>query len=65
MASKKEDIYDNVPVPAIAHVIMNKSYEHFVVIHKITNKYILVAILVKVLLSILPMNFFLFGLGLL
>ena len=43
MANKKEDIYDNVPVPAIAHVIMNKSYEHFVVIHKITNKYILVA----------------------
>ncbi len=58
MASKKEDIYDNIPVPAIAHVIMNKSYEHFIVIHKITDKYILVADPAQGIIKYTPDEFF-------
>lgn len=37
------DIYKDIPLPAIAHVIIDKAYHHYVVIHKITNKYILIA----------------------
>lgn len=39
-----DDIYDtNIHFPAIAHVIVNNAYYHYIVIHKITNKYILIA----------------------
>lgn len=37
------DIYRDVPLHAIAHVIINNSYHHYVVIHKITNRYVLIA----------------------
>lgn len=40
---KKEEIFDNLPTPLIAHVIINDALLHFVVVHKITKKYILVA----------------------
>ncbi|MDS0528271.1 peptidase domain-containing ABC transporter [Clostridium sp. SHJSY1] len=40
---KKEEIYDNLPTPLIAHVIIDDMLLHFVVVHKITKKYILVA----------------------
>lgn len=41
--SKKEEIFDNLPTPLIAHVIIDDALLHFVVVHKITKKYILVA----------------------
>lgn len=56
--NKKEDIYDNIPLPAIAHVIMNKSYEHYIVIHKITSKYILVADPGQGIIKYTPEEFF-------
>jgi ABC-type bacteriocin/lantibiotic exporter with double-glycine peptidase domain len=40
---KKEEIFDNLPTPLIAHVIIDDALLHFVVVHKITKKYILVA----------------------
>ncbi|MBE6049151.1 MAG: peptidase domain-containing ABC transporter [Clostridium sp.] len=40
---KKEEIYDNLPTPFIAHVIIDDILLHFVVVHKVTKKYILVA----------------------
>ena len=39
----KDEIYDNLPTPFIAHVIMDEVLLHFVVVHKVTKKYILVA----------------------
>lgn len=42
-ASNKEEIFDNLKTPLIAHVIIDDILLHFVVIHKITNQYILVA----------------------
>ena len=38
-----EDLFMGVPLPAIAHVAMDKSTLHYVVIHKITKKEILIA----------------------
>lgn len=42
-ANNINDIYGDIPLPAIAHVIIDNSYHHYIVIHKITNKYILIA----------------------
>lgn len=51
-------IPDNkIPLPAIAHVLINKSYPHFVVIHKITSKYILVADPAKGIVKYKPEDF--------
>lgn len=58
IANENEEIYSDIPLPAIAHVIMNKSYEHFVVIHKITNKYILVADPGQGIIKYTPEEFF-------
>ncbi len=41
--SEKNEIFDNLPTPFIAHVIIDNVLMHFVVIHKVTKKYILVA----------------------
>lgn len=41
--SKKEEIFNNLPTPLIAHVIIDDVLLHFVVVHKITKKYILIA----------------------
>lgn len=41
--NKEDSLFTDFPLPAIVRVIENKSYEHFVVIHKITKNYILVA----------------------
>ncbi|WP_270943261.1 peptidase domain-containing ABC transporter [Romboutsia lituseburensis] len=38
-----EDLFIGVPLPAIAHVIIDKSTLHYVVIHKINKKEILIA----------------------
>lgn len=42
-AEKKEEIFDTLPTPFIAHVIIDDILLHFVVVHKVTKKYILVA----------------------
>ena len=34
---------ENKMLPCIAHVIIDSKYKHFVVIHKITNKYLIIA----------------------
>lgn len=40
---KEEDLFANLPTPFIAHVIKDGLLLHFVVVHKITNEYIVVA----------------------
>lgn len=57
-AEKPEQIYGDIPLPAIAHVIVNKSFQHYVVIHKITKKYILVADPAKGIVKYKPEEFF-------
>ena len=44
--------FSEFPLPAIAHVVVNGSLLHYVVIHKITKKKYLSQILLKVWLSI-------------
>ena len=57
-ATNPEQIYEDIPLPAIAHVIIDKKYEHYVVIHKITKKYILVADPGKGIIKYSPQDFF-------
>ena len=57
-ATNPEQIHENIPLPAITHVIMDKKYEHYVVIHKITKKYILVADPGKGIIKYSPQDFF-------
>ena len=42
-APSNEIIHEQFPLPAIAHVVVNDSLQHYVVVHKITKKYILLA----------------------
>ncbi|MGL5244875.1 MAG: cysteine peptidase family C39 domain-containing protein, partial [Sarcina sp.] len=42
-ANKPEDIFSDIPLPAIAHVVVDKTLLHFVVIHKISKEEIIVA----------------------
>ncbi|RDU21857.1 peptidase domain-containing ABC transporter [Anaerosacchariphilus polymeriproducens] len=55
---KKEEIFDNLPTPLIAHVIIEDVLLHFVVIQKITKKYILVADPGRGMMKYKPDNFF-------
>jgi ATP-binding cassette subfamily B protein len=55
---KKEEIYDNLPVPFIAHVIIDNVLLHFVVVHKVTKKYILVADPGRGMMKYKPEEFF-------
>lgn len=55
---KKEEIFDHLPTPLIAHVVMNDVLLHFVVIHKITEKYILVADPGRGIMKYKPEEFF-------
>lgn len=57
-AESKEQIYSDIPLPAIAHVIIDKKFQHYVVIHKITQKYILVADPGKGIVKYSPQDFF-------
>ncbi|MFT8352523.1 peptidase domain-containing ABC transporter [Clostridium saccharoperbutylacetonicum] len=56
--SKKEEIFTNLPTPLIAHVIIEDVLLHFVVVHKITKKYILVADPGKGMIKYKPEEFF-------
>lgn len=55
---KKDEIYDNLLTPFIAHVIIDDILLHFVVVHKITKKYILVADPGRGIMKYKPEEFF-------
>lgn len=57
-ASKPEDIFSDFPKPAIAHVILDGSLLHYVVIHKVTKDEILVADPGKGIVKYKPEDFF-------
>ncbi|ADL50586.1 peptidase domain-containing ABC transporter [Clostridium cellulovorans] len=57
-ASKPEDIFSEYPKPAIAHVIIDGSLLHYVVIHKVTEKEILIADPAKGMVKYTPEDFF-------
>ncbi|NFT04412.1 peptide cleavage/export ABC transporter, partial [Clostridium sporogenes] len=42
-ASKPEDLFSEIPLPCIAHVVIDKKLLHYVVIHKISQKEIIIA----------------------
>jgi len=39
----QDDFFTGFPLPAIAHIQKENGYNHFIIIHKITKKYILIA----------------------
>lgn len=55
---KKEEIYENLPTPLIAHVVIDDMLLHFVVVHKITKKYFLVADPARGIMKYKPEEFF-------
>lgn len=57
-ANKPEDIFSEIPMPAIAHVIIDKTLLHYVVIHKISEKEIIVADPAKGIVKYKPQDFF-------
>lgn len=57
-AEKAEDIFTGFPTPAIAHVIIDKSLLHYVVIHKVSEKEILVADPAEGIVKYKPEDFF-------
>lgn len=57
-ASKPEDIFGEFPKPAIAHVIIDGKLLHYVVIHKVTEKEILIADPAKGIVKYTPEEFF-------
>ncbi len=57
-ASKPEDIFGEFPKPAIAHVIIDGNLLHYVVIHKVTEKEILIADPGKGIVKYTPEEFF-------
>ncbi|ADL49932.1 peptidase domain-containing ABC transporter [Clostridium cellulovorans] len=57
-ASKPEDIFSEFPKPAIAHVIIDESLLHYVVIHSVTKKEILVADPAEGIVKYTPEKFF-------
>ncbi|XZH53426.1 peptidase domain-containing ABC transporter (plasmid) [Clostridium perfringens] len=57
-ANKPEDIFGEIPLPAIAHVVIDKTMLHYVVIHKISEKEIIVADPGKGIVKYKPNDFF-------
>nr|WP_270660195.1 peptidase domain-containing ABC transporter [Paraclostridium bifermentans] len=57
-ASKPEDIFNEIPLPAIAHVVIDNTMLHYVVIHKISEKEIIVADPAKGIVRYKPIDFF-------
>lgn len=54
----QEAFFSEFPLPAIAHVIVNGGLLHYVVIHKITKKKIIIADPAKGLVNYTPEEFF-------
>lgn len=57
-ANKPEDIFSDLPLPAIAHVVMDNSFLHYVVIHKISQKELVIADPAKGIIKYKPEEFF-------
>lgn len=57
-ANKPEDIFNEFPLPAIAHVIIDGRLLHYVVIHKITKKELIIADPAKGIVRYTPKEFF-------
>ncbi|MCB2291446.1 peptidase domain-containing ABC transporter [Clostridium sp. CS001] len=56
--TKPEDIFSEFPLPCIAHVVIDGSLLHYVVIHKVSKKEILVADPAKGMVKYVPEEFF-------
>jgi ATP-binding cassette subfamily B protein len=56
--SNKEELFDHLQTPLIAHIITDKMILHFVVIHKITNHCIIIADPEKGIIRYKPDEFF-------
>ncbi|WP_270660071.1 peptidase domain-containing ABC transporter [Paraclostridium bifermentans] len=57
-ANKPEDIFSEIPLPAIAHVVIDNTMLHYVVIHKISEKEIIIADPAKGIVKYKPSEFF-------
>lgn len=57
-ANNPEDIFGEIPLPAIAHVVIDNTMLHYVVIHKISEKEIIVADPGKGIVKYKPSDFF-------
>ena len=57
-ANKPEDIFGEIPLPAIAHVIIDQKLMHYVVIHKISKDEIIIADPAKGIKKYKPEDFF-------
>lgn len=57
-ASSKEDIFGELTLPCIAHVVIDKALLHYVVIHKISKKEIIIADPAKGIIKYNPKEFF-------
>ena len=54
----KESIFSEFPLPAIAHIIVDNKFFHYVVIHKISKKAIIIADPAKGIIKYTPDDFF-------
>lgn len=54
----REGFFSSFPLPCIAHVIVNKSLQHFVVIHKITKTQVVIADPMEGIVKLTPEQFF-------
>ena len=54
----RESFYSDIPLPCIAHMMVNGTLTHYVVIHKITKRYILIADPAKGIVRLKPEEFF-------
>ncbi|UJF34231.1 peptidase domain-containing ABC transporter [Paenibacillus hexagrammi] len=61
----QEAFFEEFPLPAIAHVIIDQSLLHYVVIHRITKKEIIIADPAKGLVTYTPEDFFAIWTGIL
>lgn len=57
-ANNAEDIFGEIPLPAIAHVVIDNTMLHYVVMHKISEKEIIVADPAKGIVKYKPSDFF-------
>ena len=55
---EREDLFSGFPLPCIAHMIVNGALHHYVVIHKITKKQIVIADPGKGIIRLKPSEFF-------
>ena len=54
----RDAFFNNIPVPCIAHVIVDGALLHYVVIHKVTKKQIIIADPAKGIVKPTPIQFF-------